>query len=798
MMKHENSRRILLIDEDPAGHEELRAALATDGGRAGFEIDASPQVEAGLACISKAINAARPYSVVFINVRPGAGRNALDALQRIWREDPDIEAILLASSDESAQALLKGSEVPERLFVLKKPYDRFQLRQITVALAQKREMSRQASVHAQELENLVHERTRALQRAFSLLQATLDSTADGIFVADLAGRAVSFNEVFLRIWNIPMAKLGSPELQDDRLLTHGVKLLRNPAEFEQNVQQAIRQPGQEQSGTLEFRDGRVFEYRARPQRRGGEIVGRIWSFHDITRRRHAEDAVQGSEARFQLLFENNPNPIIIYDKTTLAFLSANEAALRHYGYAREEFLTKSLHELALPEEIPTFVDRLSKIDSTPVPGNSGVWRHRKKNGLLGEVEITSQSIVLAGKPAWLSLALDVTERLSLEAQLRQSQKMESVGQLAGGIAHDFNNLLTVINGHTSLLLMQPGLDPKAAERVREISEASRRAADLTRQLLAFSRKQELHPQVVDLNEVVNNITKMLRRILGEDILLDVNFSPNVPPVKADLGMLEQVLLNLAVNSRDAMPKGGQLRIGTSSLMIDAGYVKQNPEASPGRAVCLSFADTGCGIPPEHLSRIFEPFFTTKELDRGTGLGLATVYGIIKQHQGWIKVSSRLNEGTTFDIFLPASNQKPGEVTMSSAAPRVIGGTETILVVEDETPLRKLIQHILESYGYKVIEASTGVAALEAWELHSRKIDLLLSDLILPDGMSGQELAELLQKSKSGLKVVFMSGYDTQKLAKDHMLPTAATFLQKPFHARKLAETVYDCLAGKAA
>jgi nitrogen-specific signal transduction histidine kinase len=412
------------------------------------------------------------------------------------------------------------------------------------------------------------------------------------------------------------------------------------------------------------------------------------------------------------------------------------------------------------------------------------------------MEITSHPVIFADKRAWLSLAIDVTERLSLEAQLRQSQKMESVGQLAGGIAHDFNNLLTVISGHTGLLLALPNLPPPVAEPVREIAEAARRAADLTRQLLTFSRKNVLQPLVMDLNEVVNNVGKMLRRILGEDIDLEINFSPNLPSIKADLGMIEQVLLNLAVNSRDAMPRGGRLRIATTSVMIEKAHLVQNPEASTGRYVCLSFADTGCGIPPENLPRIFEPFFTTKELDRGTGLGLATVYGIVKQHQGWIEVASKINQGTTFQIYLPACSEKGGALAMSAGEQRVIGGTETLLVVEDEAPLLKLIHHILGSYGYEVLGCSTGKAALELWEQHRKKIDLLLTDMILPDGMAGPELADILKSSKPTIKVVYTSGYNTEKLAKDFTLDRNSTFIQKPFHARKLAETVYDCLNAK--
>jgi two-component system, cell cycle sensor histidine kinase and response regulator CckA len=504
---------------------------------------------------------------------------------------------------------------------------------------------------------------------------------------------------------------------------------------------------------------------------------------------HSLALIQASENQYRLLFESNPTPILTYDDTTLAFISVNEAAVQRYGYSKEEFLRLTLRDLALPEDLPVFLDKLSKLASGA--GHCGVWRHRAKNDKFIEMEITSHHI--QPQKIFLSLAMDVTERLSLEAQLRQSQKMESIGQLAGGIAHDFNNLLTVINGHASLLTAAEKLTPEGAESLKEIVEAGKRAGALTRQLMTFSRKQEFHPQVVDLNEVVNNITKMLRRILGEDVALQVDFSPGLPSITADLGMIEQVLLNLAVNSRDAMPRGGQLTVRTSAVAIDPAAARHNPEAAPGRFVCLTFSDTGCGIAPENLGRIFEPFFTTKELDRGTGLGLATVYGIIKQHQGWIDVQSRLGEGTTFQIFLPASTARGGALQMTPSEQTVIGGTETILAVEDEAPLLKLMQHILESHGYKVLGCANGRQALETWGIYRKKIDLLLTDLILPDGMAGTELARILQESKPELRVLYTSGYNAERLAKELPQGTHVNLVQKPFHARKLAEMVFETL-----
>jgi PAS domain S-box-containing protein len=502
--------------------------------------------------------------------------------------------------------------------------------------------------------------------------------------------------------------------------------------------------------------------------------------------------IKSSESQYRLLFESNPTPIYTFDQETLAFLAVNEAAVQHYGHSRSEFLNMTLRDIALPEEIPGFLDKLSKW--TPDAAYSGVWRHRTKSGKLVEMEITSHP--LGAEKRWLSLAVDVTERLNLEAQLRQAQKMESVGQLAGGIAHDFNNLLTVINGHAGLIMTGEKLSPKTAESIKEISEAGRRAGALTRQLMAFSRKQDLNLQTLDLNGIVNNISKMLRRILGEDVALEADFAQELPPIKADLGMVEQVLLNLAVNSRDAMPRGGKLRIATACVALDAAGARQNPEAVPGRFVRLTFSDTGCGIAPENLGRIFEPFFTTKALDRGTGLGLATVYGIVKQHRGWIEVTSKVGQGTAFNIYFPASAEKSGALPVSQGEQKVMGGTETILVVEDEAPLLKLMHHILESYGYKVLESSNGKTALELWEGHKAKIDLLLTDLILPDGMAGPELARILQEAKPALKVLYTSGYNTERLAKEFPPGTRVNFVQKPFHARKLAEVVYYCLNNK--
>ena len=386
-----------------------------------------------------------------------------------------------------------------------------------------------------------------------------------------------------------------------------------------------------------------------------------------------------------------------------------------------------------------------------------------------------------------------------QQQLRQSQKMEAIGQLAGGVAHDFNNMLAVIGGNAELLLMDADQHtPETQDGLKQITAASERAANLTRQLLAFSRKQVMQSQPLVLNEVIADLTKMLKRIIGEHIDLQCHYADPLPFVQADAGMIEQVLVNLAVNARDAMPQGGQLLITTEAVSLDADCARTHPEARAGEFVCLTVADTGTGIAPEHLPRIFEPFFTTKELGKGTGLGLATVYGIVKQHQGWIEVSSQLGAGATFNIFLPAIPAPAKTVAASKAEAGLPGGSETILLVEDDYGVRVITRRVLESHGYKVYEASTAPEALELWRSRAEEIALLLTDIVMPQGVTGRDLAEQLRALRPTLKVIFLSGYSADVIGKDtdSLQRSKSLFIQKPCSTDTLLGTVRRCLDDK--
>ena len=506
-------------------------------------------------------------------------------------------------------------------------------------------------------------------------------------------------------------------------------------------------------------------------------------------RKRGEERLKDSETRYRLLFESNPEAMWVYDPETLRFLAVNEAAVRHYGYSREEFLALTIRDIRPPEEHERLEAALK--DAATGATTHVDARHRKKDGTVIQVEVSADSIEFGGRPARLVLAKDVTGRRRLEEQLRQAQKMEAVGQLAGGVAHDFNNLLTAILGYCQLLLQQLPPDAPAREDVFEIRRAGERAASLTQQLLAFSRKQVLQAQVLDVNVVVADMEKMLRRVIGEDIDFVTVLRHGVGRVKADPGQLEQVIINLAVNSRDAMPQGGRLTIETTNAVVDEAG---GPGQVPGRYVLISITDTGTGMDAETKSHLFEPFFTTKPVGKGTGLGLATVYGIVKQFGGYIWVDSEPQRGTTFRIYLPEVQepaQQPGAVAASVSG----NGSETVLLVEDEAMVRTLARKALESHGYRVLEAGAAAAALELSERHVGPNNVLLTDVVMP-GMSGRELAHRLLQGRGTLRVLYMSGYTDDAVLRHGVLEEGMAYLQKPFTPDQLARKVREVLDGK--
>jgi signal transduction histidine kinase/CheY-like chemotaxis protein len=413
-------------------------------------------------------------------------------------------------------------------------------------------------------------------------------------------------------------------------------------------------------------------------------------------------------------------------------------------------------------------------------------------GQIREVLVAAENLELGSTAYHLLIVQDITERVRLENELRQAQKMEAVGRLAAGVAHDFNNILTVILGNTSMTLRNPRLDEKLAASLTQVERAAQRATALTRQLLAYSRKQIIQRRALSINEIVEQTVAMLRRLIGEHIAIDMQLAPDLSPIFADGSNVDQVIMNLALNARDAMPDGGKLSIITSEVAIDEAAHARNPEAQVGDYVCLTVKDSGHGMDSATIARIFEPFFTTKEPGQGTGMGLATVYGVLKQHGGWIEVESAPHRGTTIRSFFPLS------VDGMAAEPEKVDWTPveiapnnsiTILVVEDEEMLREFVSDALSALGYRVLSAANGRAALEVWAEHQHEIDLLLTDVVMPESISGRQLAHTLVIDKPDLKVIFTSGYSAELFGADFEQEKDHIFLPKPYLPDRLAQTV---------
>ncbi|MGA4644779.1 PAS domain S-box protein [Limisphaera sp. 4302-co] len=519
---------------------------------------------------------------------------------------------------------------------------------------------------------------------------------------------------------------------------------------------------------------------------------------DVSDRKEAESALRESERLFFSVWENSVDGMCLTDEHG-RLVAVNDAFCRLVDMDRSRLEGQPFTVIHPPGPRSALLLAQYQRDFRNRTLERRV-QHRLPlhNGQVREIELSHSFIETPERPTLLlTLFRDLTAQKALEEQLRHAQKMEAIGQLAGGVAHDFNNLLTVIQGNANLLLEAHAPDSPQRQAAEQISQAAERAANLTRQLLTFSRRQVLQPRTLDLNELVHQLSRMLGRVLGEHIVLRLQFSPQPAWVHADPGMLEQVILNLVVNARDAMPEGGQLELRVAVVSHESAGAAPANLPGPGPWVRLEVVDTGCGIPPEHLKRIFEPFFTTKEVGKGTGLGLATAYGIVQQHDGWIEVESTVGRGSTFRVYLPHQSALPPALDPGTEPPPSLpaarGTRETILVVEDEPSVRDLVAALLQHFGYRVIQAANGPEALELWAAHRNEIHLLLTDLVMPRRMNGRQLAERLWQDRPDLKVIFTSGYSADVVGEDFLQRPGIVYLQKPYPPGQLARLVRQTL-----
>jgi PAS domain S-box-containing protein len=638
----------------------------------------------------------------------------------------------------------------------------------------------------------VTERRRAEdegRRTAALLQAVIDGTSDAVVVKDRQGKHLLFNAAAGR----STGKTAAEVLGRDDTAVFDPASARAVMELDRRVMES----GVAIATEVELSAGgtpRTFLVTIVPYRdEHGRVIGVIAVGHDITDRKGVEESLRRSE---ELLRRTGAMARVAGWTLAVAdgSVTATEEGQRLFGWAPGPRRLEDLLALPHPEDRPRVEAAMrAALDGTPFE-----MEHRIIVG--GEVKWVRRRVEpepdAAGRVARLvGVSQDITARRQLEEQFRQAQKMEAIGTLAGGVAHDFNNLLTIINGYSELLLSSLKSGDPMRGLLAEIQKAGERAGALTRQLLMFSRRQVVEPKVLDLNAVVADAEKMLRRLIGEDVVLTAALDPAVAPVKADAGQLQQVLMNLSVNARDAMPQGGRLTIETRNVTLDENDARANPRLRPGEHVLLAVSDTGTGMDPPTKARIFEPFFTTKAPGKGTGLGLAVVHGVVTQSEGHIEVDSEVGKGTTFKIYLPAVKERRPAGKSAPGLRLLPRGRETILLVEDEGALRALARHVLTSCGYTTLEAADGREAVRVAEQHPGRIDLVVSDVVMPH-LGGRQLVERLAAVRPGLKVLFLSGYTDDAVVRHGVREAEYAFLQKPFTPTALAQKVREVLDAK--
>lgn len=702
--------RLLIIDDNPAIHEDFRKILGGPAGaatrlddveaalfgeptstlgRSDFRIDSAHQGKEALALVEQAVAANDPYALAFVDVRMPPGWDGIETLEHIWKCAPELQAVICtAYSDYSWDDITRRFGQTDNLLILKKPFETVEVLQLAHALTQKWTLARQARLRVEDLDRMVRQRTEELVAANDKLAGEIDERS--------------------------------------------------------RVQEALRM----------------------------------------------------SEERFSKAFQASPFPMAILRCEDRCFLDANQSFLDLCGFDAPTLLRHN------DEELQLWGDPADRSEALPAP--TGRVRDqsrlfRSADGTTRQAMVSAEPVQIGATDCLLLLVADVTEQLRLETQLRQAQKMEVIGRMAAGIAHEFNNILTIIQGDVGLLQTSGYTSQDDRALLDQIMQASQRAASLTSQMLAFSRKQALQPRQVPLSALVQRMQAMLSRLIGERYLIDQDCADDLPPILADESGIEQVVINLVLNARDALPEGGVIHVRTTVETVSETAARINPDARAGRFACLEVIDQGCGMDAHVLTRIFDPFFTTKEVGKGTGLGLSMIHGIVKQHEGWIEVMSEVNRGSIFKVFLPLAEAGAVPVTTHTEtnAPAEPGKGETILVVEDEAAVRELAAAALKKRGYEVLKAADGPEALQVWAQFGRRIDLLLTDMVMPSGMSGGHLARALQAKHAELKVIYTSGYSPEIMREDSLLTRTTNFLPKPYDLKTLLKAVRLCLDGES-
>jgi PAS domain S-box-containing protein len=836
-MPAEKNRRVLVIDDNRAIHDDFRKILspvnsttaaleATETALFGrstdvvqqtpFEVDSAYQGQEGVLLVKEALEAGRPYAMAFVDVRMPPGWDGVETTRKIWELDPNLQVVLCtAYSDYSWDEMFEKLGTRDGLLILKKPFDAVEAFQLAHALTEKWWLHQQSRRKMDELEGMVAERTGELQHSNRALQTevaehqraeeTLRESEEKFrqlaeYITDVfwmtspdLEKIYYVSPAYEQIWGRSVASAyAHPTEWSEAIL---------PEERERVFATFSRLAIDEPSVSAEFRiarpDGSIRWILSRGfqiKDAAGAVVRITGIASDITERKRAEESLRllGSAV------EQSKESIVITDAELKLpgprILFVNPAFTKMTGYTAEEAIGKTPRILQGPRTDKTVLSRLRQ-NLERGETFAGEAINYRKDGTEFNLEWQIAPLRDAGGHIthFVAIQRDITERKRLEGQLIQSQKMETVGKLAGGVAHEFNSILTAIIGQSELLFGDLPAGSPLAKNVTEISEAAGRAAKLTRQLLAYGRKQFLKPEALNLSDVLVSMEGMLRHLMGSEVDLRIISAIGLQAVKADAGQVEQVIMNMVINARDAMPNGGQLTLETANVTFDEQSVGRYAELKPGNYVMLAITDTGTGMSEEVKARVFEPFFTTKDVGQGTGLGLATCYGIIKQSGGHISVYSEPARGATFKIYLPQMEQQAKIVVQRLDSLDLPRGMETILLVEDDPALREMAATLLRRLGYTVLAAANGIEALNLKQQRDiGHIDLLFTDVVMPH-MSGKELADRVQALYPHTRILFTSAYTENAIVHQGVLNKGVSLLQKPFTPSALALKVREVL-----
>lgn len=755
--------KFLMIEDDYDDALLIRDTLAESKG-AMFSVEHSDRLQTGLERIA---TGAFDIVLLDLNLPDSIG---LNTLERILTKVSEMPVIVLTGINDEAMGI-RAVNMGAQDYLVKGFIDGNLLtRSIQYAI---------------ERHNLLMERKRAdaaLLASAQQWQTTFDAMNDAVCLMDIEGRIIRVNNAMSNLLGKPTSEIVGSVCWE---LVHGTS--RSPEEC---PLMRMRETHHRESQVLPMND-RWFLVNVDPLLdEMDNIIGAVHIMSDITELEQTEELLKKSEEKYRSLVENL-NDVIFTIDTEGYIIYISPVATNVFGYTPDEFIGKQFSQFVYPQDLPDLMSEFEQIMKGKLEPYE--FRMLHKSSKIHYVRTSSRPVLENGQLTGMTgILTDITSQKQLEEQFHQAQKMEAIGRLAGGVAHDFNNLLQIITGYGEFVLSQLDKSDPMRIYIEEIKKAGEQASLLTRQLLAFSRTQMLKPQLLSIRDLVNNIGKMIRRLIGEDIELVTILPLDIIPVKADPGQIEQIIMNLAVNARDAMPEGGKLTIKTENVTIDETQSQLIPESQPGSYVCLSVSDTGTGMSKEVIQRIFEPFFSTKGT-MGTGLGLSVVYGIVRQHDGWINVYSELEQGSVFKIYLPAISKKSKvEVKEEPSLLGLSGSGEQILMVEDEHRVREFVARLLQENGYVVFKASNAVEAMGIFMREDTNIQLVLSDVVLTD-LNGLQLVDQLLTINPNLRVLFSSGYADQRSQWQSIHDKGYHFIQKPYAIADLLGTIKEII-----